>query len=195
MKRLSQKIMLFALLWVPLAFGLFCIGSNWRVASPRMAHLLSQFCTSSTMCETLTEHLTTIPRIARKNQLNALDALSNTLSLFVTVSCLISICIVLACFLMLTVGIPLALLSGRFSTLVFTALCIFSMPVLIVALSLGTWLVMLFEPCTAGYFIIWLLTGIPAILAGMKLNMAVYRKTATLVSVDAALSVISLHSN
>ncbi|MGE0083105.1 MAG: hypothetical protein AB7S75_01655 [Desulfococcaceae bacterium] len=178
MRQFLIRIIVFILCWFPVSLTVFWAGSNWHIASVRMEKICNAVSISLPIHDIFGTDFLIVPRIIKKQKLNILDALINILALLVTSAFLMPVIMFLVFIIMFITGIPLAIASKNWMQFVVWAVCILSIPLHLLIFLTGIWLIMLFEPCTAGYFSFWLAMGIPAILAGLMLNIFVYQKAA-----------------
>ena len=183
--RIAGFIVFIGILAVLLLMLVIVLGSRWHVSASGFAtdilELFPHYVILNRLKYIGMEHmgmdltwLPDLPQVVVKERLGVLDALVNAFSLFVSTTALL---------LVLLLAVILAILElfwglfagdwDRFLTALFYIVVSPFLLLLLLAPVL-VWVMMFFQPCTPGYFLVWLILGLPAIGGGIGTDYLVF---------------------
>lgn len=175
MKSTFKTLVCFVMLTLPPALVLLCMGANWHTATPRAEAFLRDMHVAC-LVEGLTDGgCVARPRVSRRPQLSAGDALFNGISFFITTCCAIPLFLGVSAGILLVGALPLMAFFRSGGTAVFMGVFIFGLFACMAIYIVGTWGLLFFEPCTSGYLITWFVAGILAMAGGLKVNLCLFK--------------------
>ncbi len=157
------------LVWSIVAVIFFYMGMNWHVSDPKVGAKLFDMPVVSDIRQHGPPMFHDFPRVTVKDRLTAVDAVFNAMSMFVSGLIFVPV-LIFGPIIVLVFGFG----TGDWGTFLWGALLVVLSPF---AMSLGLiayYLLLLLQPCTPGYAVLWLLLGLPALAAGAGSNILAF---------------------
>jgi hypothetical protein len=138
------------------------VGSRWNVSKEGLVQQCEQYNIVALLkaAGIGRDWLPNLPIVNLKTELDALDALINLFSLLVTTATIVPFA------LLITIGgVIYGISQGDWLTALGSLLGLLAAAIAVLMMFV-IWLVMLFQPATTAYYVLWGLLGIPMVAAG-----------------------------